>query len=272
MSAPCSQPAGNFAGQLIEKPVSKVSELVMHRSLKHANFIINLAEPARFSDAGHTNPTDSEGKIQHHARTRIQSARRMKTNSDTLVWLKSRRVAVLYGGLSSESAVSRRTGKAVLQAFRALGIKAAGIEADRSLALKLAKQRITYCFIALHGKYGEDGTVQGLCEIMGIPYSGSGVLASALCMNKELAKKIFAQNNIPTLPFIAFNRQTPFTLPRHIKVPCVVKPVDSGSAIGVSIVKKQSSSHQPCACFPSVKQNHSGKICSRPRTHRRSTG
>lgn len=158
-------------------------------------------------------------------------------NKKVLEWLKKKRIGVLYGGFSTEREISKRTGHAVLEAFQELNLDAVGVEVDHMLTENILKKKIGYCFIALHGKWGEDGTVQGLCEMMGIPYSGSGVLASALSMNKAISKKIFQSEQIPTPPFEALS----FPLSElKISLPVVVKPVDGGSAIGVSIVQKRS--------------------------------
>lgn len=154
-------------------------------------------------------------------------------------WLKKRKIAVLYGGFSEEKEISRRTGKAILSAFKELGLQAVGIEADSSLPLQLKNRKISFCFIALHGKYGEDGTVQGLCEIMKIPYSGSGVLSSAVSLNKGMSKTLFRAAGIPTAPFETLQQGEDPSLPP----PYVVKPVDGGSAIGVQIVRKKADFH-----------------------------
>ena len=147
------------------------------------------------------------------------------------------KVGVLYGGWSDEAEISRKSGKAVLAALRQAGISATGIEVTRKLPQELVKNKIDFCFIALHGKFGEDGTVQGLCEMMRIPYSGSGVLASALSMDKARTKTIVAAAGVPTPPSqIIFSAQDKIRIP----LPFVVKPVDGGSAIGVSIVRKPS--------------------------------
>lgn len=152
-----------------------------------------------------------------------------KNRKEILRWLKRRRIAVLCGGFSSEKEISKKTGRAVFRALHELGLNPLLLEADTNLPLKLLQKKITFCFIALHGKWGEDGTVQGLLEMLKIPYSGSGVLASALCMNKIFAKRLLVQSGIPTPPIF-----------RHPIFPCVVKPVDCGSAMGVSIVRKKS--------------------------------
>lgn len=147
------------------------------------------------------------------------------------------RVGVLYGGGSDEAAISRKSGRAVLNALRLARVDARGIEVTKRLPADLLKNKIDFCFIALHGKYGEDGTVQGLCEMMRIPYSGSGVLASALSMNKALTKSLLSAHGIATAPFqvLSDSNQKP-----ALPLPFVVKPVDGGSAIGVTIVSKAS--------------------------------
>lgn len=155
---------------------------------------------------------------------------------DIFSWLKKRKIAVLYGGFSEEKEISHRTGQAVLRSFRGMNLDAVGIEVDHSVPELLRKLDIGFCFIALHGKWGEDGTMQGLCEIMGIPYSGSGVLASAMSMNKAVSKMIFQNSGISTAPFELLNKNQKSSLP----VPLVIKPLDGGSAIGVSIVRKKS--------------------------------
>ncbi len=153
---------------------------------------------------------------------------------DALTWLKKRKIAVLSGGLSSEAEVSRRTGKAVINGFKNLGLRAVGIESGHDLAQKIKQSGAGFCFIALHGKWGEDGTVQGMLEVMGIPYAGSGVLASAIAMDKAASKILFQHHKIPTAPFQILERQDKKI---SLKTPFVIKPVDGGSAIGVSIVK-----------------------------------
>jgi D-alanine-D-alanine ligase len=124
-----------------------------------------------------------------------------------------------------------------LNALKTARVDSRGIEVTERLPADLLKNKIDFCFIALHGKYGEDGTVQGLCEMMGIPYFGSGVLASALSMNKALTKSFLSAHGIATAPFQVLsdlNQNLAMTLP------CVIKPVDGGSAIGITIVRKAS--------------------------------
>src|SRR3954453_23445923 len=111
-----------------------------------------------------------------------------------------RKIGVLLGGLSAERDVSIRSGEAVVAALAEKGHDVCPIFVDRDIDLVLRQARIDVAFVALHGRYGEDGCVQGLLELLGIPYTGSGVLASGLAMNKAKAKEIFRLHNLPTAP------------------------------------------------------------------------
>ncbi|HME92485.1 MAG TPA: D-alanine--D-alanine ligase [Myxococcaceae bacterium] len=153
---------------------------------------------------------------------------------------KSKRVGVLLGGLSVEREVSFRTGSAVAQALRGLGYDVVEIDAQQDLPARLIAEGVDVAFIALHGRYGEDGCVQGLLESMFIPYTGSGVLASAVGMEKAFAKQIFIAEGIPTPKHVLFPdpasaragfSSLPFALP------VVVKPSREGSSVGVHICK-----------------------------------
>ena len=156
---------------------------------------------------------------------------------------KKRRIGVLLGGLSPESDVSRRSGAAMAAALQRLGYMVTAIEADRSLADALARNRIEVAVLALHGPLGEDGTVQGMLEVLGIPYTGSGVLASAVAMHKAAAKKIFVFHKLPTPAFevLSGRDQDAETAAARISLqpPFVVKPCEGGSSIGTSIVREQ---------------------------------
>ena len=158
--------------------------------------------------------------------------------SDILARLKNKKIGVLYGGLSSEREISIKSGKAVLSALKRLKLKAVGIDATRDVAEKIKKANIDIAYVILHGPMGEDGTIQGMLEIMGIPYTCSGVFASALSMDKDISKKLFRCNGIPTPDWTVIKQFEPF---REIKkYPVVVKPVSQGSALGLTIVKKAS--------------------------------
>ena len=151
--------------------------------------------------------------------------------------LRKMKIAVLYGGVSSEREVSLRTGSAVLAALTRCGYNAVGIDADRDLAGKLVETGAEVVFIALHGRHGEDGTVQGLLEILGLPYTGSGVLASSMAMDKVTTKRLFLQQGISTPDFCVYhqgdNVENFTTQIKHW--PVIAKPVHEGSTIGVTI-------------------------------------
>ncbi len=152
--------------------------------------------------------------------------------------ITSKKIGVLMGGLSAERQVSLKSGAAVHQALLSQGYHAVAIDVGRDLADVLARENIEIAFIALHGRYGEDGCVQGLLELLQIPYTGSGVLASALAMHKLYSKQAFAASGILTAPFHHFRRDEAVRLDQlSFGLPVVVKPVQEGSSVGVSIVK-----------------------------------
>jgi D-alanine-D-alanine ligase len=152
---------------------------------------------------------------------------------------KLKRIAVLMGGLSAERGVSLKSGSAVHQALLSQGYDSVAIDMGRDLAAVLVREKIEAAFIALHGRYGEDGCVQGLLELMQIPYTGSGVLASALAMHKLYSKQTFTAAGILTAPFHHFRRGEHVSLDQlSFGLPLVVKPVQEGSSVGVSIVKR----------------------------------
>ena len=153
--------------------------------------------------------------------------------------MKSKKIGVLMGGLSAERAVSLKSGAAVHQALMALGYEAVAIDVGHDLPRVLHDTGIEIAFIALHGRYGEDGCVQGVLELMQIPYTGSGVLASALAMHKLYSKQAFTAAGILTAPFCHFRRKDTVRIAElPFDLPVVVKPVQEGSSVGVSIVKQ----------------------------------
>jgi D-alanine-D-alanine ligase len=152
--------------------------------------------------------------------------------------MKVKTVGVLMGGLSGERPVSLRSGENCLRALQSRGYRAVAIDALRDVAARIAAEQIDVAFLALHGRFGEDGTIQGLLEIMGIPYTGSGVLASALCMNKLAAKKVVAASAVPTPPYYAValdEREEDATkaIESQLGSLVMVKPVEEGSSLGV---------------------------------------
>ena len=147
-------------------------------------------------------------------------------------------VGVLWGGLSAEREISRLTGEAVCAALETRGHRVRSIPVEPDGAWIAQAQKTDVVFIALHGKFGEDGAVQGVLETLGIPYTGSGVLASAVAMNKPMAKRIWQTHALPTPDWQLVEQGTPAE--RAVRsYPVVVKPVAEGSSVGVSIVHSE---------------------------------
>lgn len=156
----------------------------------------------------------------------------------------SKHIAVLLGGRSAEREVSLNSGAKVSAALRSIGHIVTEYDTkDISFIKGLIDNRPDVVFIALHGHYGEDGTVQGLCELLDIPYVGSGVLASALAIDKVMSKLFFAQADFPTPPYLVVHNDSLFDMDEctqrvqnELGTRVVVKPADEGSSIGMSIV------------------------------------
>ena len=146
-------------------------------------------------------------------------------------------VAILYGGLSAEREVSLRSGAACAAALEAQGYKVTLIDVDRTLSQRLADLRPDVAFNALHGRFGEDGIVQGILEMLAIPYTHSGVLASSLAMQKDRAKDVMQAAGIPVAPGLTMHRLE-VAKGHPMPPPYVVKPVSEGSSVGVLIVNK----------------------------------
>jgi len=146
------------------------------------------------------------------------------------------RVAVLLGGNSAEREVSLLSGEAVLQGLLEMGVDAFAIDAGKDLVNQLQAVKVDRVFNVLHGRGGEDGVLQGLLEYLGVPYTGSGVLASALAMDKVKTKLIWQQHGLPTPGFSALTAETDFERLITELESVVVKPSREGSSIGMSIV------------------------------------
>ncbi len=148
---------------------------------------------------------------------------------------KNTRVGVLMGGLSTERPVSLKSGTAVVEALRSRGWDAVGIDVGRDLPARLLEEQIGVAWVALHGRFGEDGCVQGLLELMGIPYTGSGVRASAVAMDKIATKRALAGE-----PAVHMARDVVVDRPGPPPfLPCVVKPAVGGSTIGIALVRDE---------------------------------
>jgi D-alanine-D-alanine ligase len=147
------------------------------------------------------------------------------------------KVGVLFGGRSAEREISIMSGTGVLEALKSKGIDAHGFDpAERSLA-DLAAEKFDRVFIALHGRYGEDGSLQGALEQLGIPYTGSGVMASAVAMDKITTKKIWLQHGLPTPKYAVLTADTDVSqAAAGMDLPLFVKPPHEGSTIGITKV------------------------------------
>ena len=151
--------------------------------------------------------------------------------------IQTKHVAVLMGGWSAERPVSLKSGRGCAAALESQGYRVTSIDVDRSIADTLEKLRPDVAFNALHGPYGEDGSIQGVLEILGIPYTHSGVLASALAVRKDLAKTVLAAAGVPVAEGVTIDRHE--AARRHVlQPPYVLKPVSEGSSLGVVIVKE----------------------------------
>ncbi len=144
------------------------------------------------------------------------------------------------GGLSPEREVSLTSGKEIFNAIQSKGLNAEMIDVDHNIGATLAERKIDLACIALHGTWGEDGTIQGVLEYLKIPYTGSGVLGSAIAYNKVVSKEIFMERGIPTAPYQVITAENRGQVKRTLDLPVVVKPADQGSSIGVSIVQTES--------------------------------
>jgi D-alanine-D-alanine ligase len=151
------------------------------------------------------------------------------------------KVAVLMGGKSAEREVSLMSGAGVLKALQSKGVDAHAYDpAERDL-VELKRKGFKRCFIALHGRFGEDGTVQGALELLGIPYTGSGVMASAISIDKVMTKRVWLSEGVPTPKYKllrrgAYQREQVMKVPDDLGLPLIVKPAREGSSIGVAKV------------------------------------
>ena len=151
---------------------------------------------------------------------------------------KSKKIGVLCGGMSNEREVSLRSGKNCFEALKRLGFENTEIiDVDRNIAKTLIEKKIEIAYIALHGKYGEDGCIQGLLEVIGIPYTGSGVKASAIAMDKDFTKRILDTQKLPIIPSIVVNTFNELKDKEiNLNYPLMIKPVSEGSSIGMKKV------------------------------------
>jgi len=152
------------------------------------------------------------------------------------------KVAVLMGGTSAEREVSLMSGTGVLNALKSQGVDAYAFDPAQRELSELKREGFARCFIALHGRHGEDGSVQGALELLGIPYTGSGVMASAIAMDKVMTKRVWLAEGLPTPRYVWLApedqaRERIRTVPDDLGLPLIVKPPREGSSIGVTKVQ-----------------------------------
>jgi D-alanine-D-alanine ligase len=148
------------------------------------------------------------------------------------------KVAVVMGGLSAEREISLLSGNGVLEALKSKGVAAEPFDPATDDLMRLKRDRFDAAFIALHGRFGEDGAVQGALEVLGIPYTGSGVLASAIAMDKIFTKRIWESHQLPTPRYAVLDRNSRLIeVPDQLGLPLIIKPPHEGSTLGVSKCK-----------------------------------
>jgi D-alanine-D-alanine ligase len=164
--------------------------------------------------------------------------------------VRKKRIGILMGGISAEREISLRTGHAIGNALLKKKYSVSYIDVNKKVAQSLVAKKIEVAFIALHGRGGEDGTIQGLLEVMQIPYTGSGVLASSLALHKGMTKKILRYHRLPTADFQIIKSREITSRNFHQKIeiplPVVVKPASEGSTIGTSVVTHKRNLRTAC--------------------------
>ncbi len=151
------------------------------------------------------------------------------------------KVAVLMGGTSAERQISLMSGQGVLEALQSQGVDAHAFDPSERELAALVREGFARCFIALHGRHGEDGSVQGALELLGVPYTGSGVMASAIAIDKVMTKRVWIAESLPTPKFVRLSaaeqgREQLRAVPDVLGLPLVVKPPREGSSIGITKV------------------------------------
>lgn len=173
------------------------------------------------------------------------------SKSDIVRRLRKRKIGVLMGGWSSEREVSLLSGQRVLESMKRQGYQAVGIDINRSFVDQIRQAKIDMAFIILHGRPGEDGTMQGFLELLGIPYTGSGVTASAICIDKVFTKMILRQLGIPTPDFITVGSEEDVAeglaeAEKQFGYPLIVKPRCEGSSVGIELLEGRRGALERC--------------------------
>ena len=163
---------------------------------------------------------------------------RVKTSLASMDVKSFGRVGVLLGGKSGEREISLMSGNGVLEALSSKGVDAHAFDTGLRCPTELAKEKFDRIFISLHGRFGEDGTIQGLLELLGLPYTGSGVLASALAIDKIVTKQVWISNGLATPEYEELTAASDWNaVVQHLGLPLIVKPAHEGSSLGLTKVK-----------------------------------
>jgi D-alanine-D-alanine ligase len=178
------------------------------------------------------------------------------TTTPTLDAAAFGKVGVLFGGRSAEREISLISGAGVLAALQSRGIDAHAFDPGTQSLAELAAQRFDRVFIALHGRYGEDGSLQGALELLGIPYTGSGVMASSVGMDKITTKKIWLQESVPTPRYVRIDADTDLdAVVADLGLPLIVKPPLEGSSIGITKVTQADQLKEAVALVTSMDES-----------------
>ena len=164
------------------------------------------------------------------------------SRSDIVRRLRKRKIGVLMGGWSSEREISLLSGQRVLDSLKGQGFQAVGIDVNRNFTDQIKRAKIDLAFVILHGRPGEDGTIQGYLDLLGIPYTGSGVTASAICIDKVITKMLFERAGIPTPPYFVIGpgSDVPAVVAeaeKQVGYPMIAKPRAEGSSVGIELLE-----------------------------------
>jgi len=164
------------------------------------------------------------------------------SRSDIVRRLRKRKIGVLMGGWSNEREVSLLSGQRVMDSLKGQGFQAVGIDVNRNFTDQIKRAKIDLAFVILHGRPGEDGTIQGYLDLLGIPYTGSGVTASAICIDKVITKMLFERVGIPTPPYFVIGpgadaQAVVAAAEKQFGYPMIAKPRTEGSSVGIELLQ-----------------------------------
>jgi D-alanine-D-alanine ligase len=164
------------------------------------------------------------------------------SRSDIVRRLRKRKIGVLMGGWSSEREISLLSGQRVLNSLKGQGFQAVGVDISRNFTEQIKRAKIDLAFVILHGRPGEDGTIQGYLDLLGIPYTGSGVTASAICIDKVMTKMLFERVGIPTPPYFVIEVGVDVAAivaeaEKKFGYPMIAKPRAEGSSVGIELLE-----------------------------------